>query len=476
MFHRLKFLLPLIFAICACSGSGVRPASDAVDKSALGQNRCVASGNEQQLFLVDWDTTDLSSFEAKAGRDIVFVHYENCQMKVLHGCSDDGIAGRYGSYSKPHLTSGGVEKLHVSTVDDLYAKLPLGVVSFGGEVQSGKTIDLEYYVSGVVNSTRAEVYRDDIKGNSRCEGATHFVYLYSLGAFMVGNSDALKVAAGVSSGVANGGVTHQENAQGTKRAGDLASCTSFEKLSCRAPIRVHLRAVAEGARPAQGTSGPPADTSGQLGQAQSMMNAVMLRNSAEQKLQAGDANGCLQDIDRALGQDRTMNDPQLGMLRARCEMRSGKCEEGKKHYRESKAAWARQFDQTGLTTDASIAAEADEMAKSNCSGGAATGGLPPQMAAVGLLQKILQANATGDSASCVRLGQDLQKVIEASGPTDPIAKQASAGLKSAATCAGKAGKCTEAKALNAAYVKVFFGDSRMAESAFKSDVPDCAKK
>lgn len=476
---KLLGLAPLaLLVVASCAGSGLRPAGDAADKSALGKGRCTAAGGgEPQLFLVDWDATDLTSFESKAGRDVVFVKYENCQMKVLHGCSDDGIAGRYGSYAKPEITSGSIEELKVSTSDELSARLPLGVASFGGEVSRGKSVEMKYHVTGTVNATRGQIYRGDLKDNPRCQGATHFVSLYHLGAFLVGTSEAMKASGGVTAGGVGAGAKHGEEAQSVRRAGDLGSCSSFEKLSCKAPIRVLLRPIADGDAPpveAGGTPPPAGATAAQLGQAQSMMNAAMLRSSAEQKLMAGDASGCLQDIDRALGQDRKSADPQLGMLRARCEMRAGKCDEGKAHYRESKAAWARQFDRSGQTTDASIKAEAEEMGKANCPS-AAAGGVPLQGGAIAALQKIMQASAAGDGAACVREGQSLGKILDAS-PNDPFAKQAAAGLKAAAVCAGKAGKCADAKKLYQGFAKGFFGDASMADAGFKNDVPECAKK
>src|SRR5688500_12818237 len=103
-----------------CGGSIANPSSEALDKSAVGKNKCVSDGDEHRLFLVESDATDLSSFEAKAGRDLVVVKYESCELKVLHGCSDDGIAGRYGSYKRPEITSGNLERLSVANQDELF--------------------------------------------------------------------------------------------------------------------------------------------------------------------------------------------------------------------------------------------------------------------------------------------------------------------------------------------------------------------
>src|SRR5688500_19056798 len=64
-------LLPCIAScLLGCGGGGPleRPSETAVQKSALGEQRCVTQGDEQRLFVVDWDATDLAGFESRAGR------------------------------------------------------------------------------------------------------------------------------------------------------------------------------------------------------------------------------------------------------------------------------------------------------------------------------------------------------------------------------------------------------------------------
>jgi hypothetical protein len=463
-----------VVSTIACGGASApaRPSSAAVDQSAVGKNRCVVDGDEAKLFLVEWDATDLASFEAQAARDVVFVRYESCQMKVLHGCSDDGIAGRYGAYSTPQMTSGNVEGLSVKTEDELYAKLPLGAATFGGELSKGKALDLKYFVAGTAASTRDLIYRADLAANARCTGATHFVASYNLGAFTLSSVDTLKAGASAAAFGASGGAKHTQSTDALKRGGDLATCSSFDQHACKVPIRALLRRIADGARPAP-AEGAAADTTGVTNQANAMMQSAQLRASAEQKLMAGDADGCLRDLARA-GQ---APDPQTNMLRAKCEMRAGKCDEGKKHYREAKAAWTRQFDRTGLQNDATLDAEAGEVAKQWCPSSAA-GGVSVQQGAIGLLQKIVQAQGAKDAQACIDNGRALAKLVAAGAASDPSVKQASGGLQAAAQCAADGGRCGEAKELYVTFVKAFFGnaDPRFADAAFQQKFPACAGK
>jgi hypothetical protein len=466
-------LLLSLFALgCGGGAPPVGPSNAVVESSALGKKRCVVDGDEAKLFLVEWDATDLSSFEAKTARDLVFVRYEGCSLRVLGACADDGVAGRYGSYRAPIQTSGGLEAISVQTEDELYAKLPLGAASFGGELSRGHALELKYFVSGMREATRDQIYRADLAENPRCAGATHFVASYNLGAFDLASVDTLKGGASVGAGSLGAGARHSDRGAALKRGGELASCSSFDQHACRVPIRVRLRRLEDGARPATvAAATAPADPGDALAPAIATMQGVQLRASAEQKLHAGDAQGCLRDLERA-----GPGDVQSNLVRARCEMRSGKCDEGKRHYREAKAAWARQFDKAGLTNDASLDAEAEQTARQWCPT-AAGGGASVQAGAMSRLQAIVQASAAKDGAACVQHGRELAKLV-AAGANDPVAKQASAGLQTAAECAAASGRCAEAKELYAAFTKAFFGnaDPAFAESAFRGKFPACAAK
>lgn len=472
-----------------CGGVGPldRPGDTAVEASALGKGRCTTEGDEQRLFVVDWDATDLAAFEARAGRDVVFVQYADCKVTMLHGCSDDGIAGRFGTYGKAIATSGTVESLAVKNMDELYAKLPLGAATFGTEVSRGKALDLSYFVSGTVNATRDSVYREDLKPQDRCAEATHFVSSYALGAFSLASVDKASLAANASAAGFGGGGKTSSEAAALKKGGDMTTCTSMDPHACRVPIRLTLRPVTGGGRPTAApidasAASPPGDASAQaVGQAQGMMDAVKLRMSAEQKLMAGDAGGCLADLDRAATTSPQLQDPETNLVRSRCEMRAGQCEAGKKHYKEAKSAWARgmqaRMGNSGATvaTDASIAAEAETMGLQYCPS-AATGGAPPTMAMITALSSIQRAAAAKDAAACIKEGDDLGRILRKSA-ADPMARTAAGGVRTAAICAGEAGKCVEARRLWLVFSEVFLPGSEKAfiDSSFKENVPTCAK-
>ncbi len=99
----------LALSTAACgSGHLPTPNADLVAGTTIGDHRCKVGETDDRPFVVEWDSTDLASFEAKAQRDIVFVKITGCEMKVLD-CKDDGIGGKYGIYNAVAWTSGSVE-------------------------------------------------------------------------------------------------------------------------------------------------------------------------------------------------------------------------------------------------------------------------------------------------------------------------------------------------------------------------------
>jgi hypothetical protein len=86
----------------ACGQGHVHaPGTSLLDDTTAGRDRCVLSKSHERPFVIEWDATDLAAFEAKASRDVVFVHYEGCVLTVLDGCRDEAIAGRFGVYAPP---------------------------------------------------------------------------------------------------------------------------------------------------------------------------------------------------------------------------------------------------------------------------------------------------------------------------------------------------------------------------------------
>ncbi|MEQ1504586.1 MAG: hypothetical protein ABMB14_20270 [Myxococcota bacterium] len=349
--HRACWLLAGALVGCAAhttaAPSPEQLLADHLDQTFAGRNACNPA-DVLRPFVIEWDATDSSSFEAQAQDDLVVVAYEGCNLRVLDECRDEALRGEQGSYLPPDWTAGALESLEISSEDELFAKLPLGVATLGARVARGEAFRMEYYVAGTRTATRDAVYQGDLDGHYGCEGATHFVHAYNLGAFALGASSGRTVGAEASVyGFGAGGTTRRSQAE-EKVAGDLAACRSSaasEVAGCRAPIRLSLRPIRPGENP-EVRSLHAAESSASLnaaGRIRSDLNAAAdaqrLLESAMRKLAARDGKGCLADF-AAYARLDPAHDPAKptspnAMQRAQCVMLSGQCDNGKLQYRQA---------------------------------------------------------------------------------------------------------------------------------------------
>ena len=326
----------------ACGGaSGADKGSPLMGKTFAGQNKCNPK-NQDRPFIIDWDATDQSSFQARAATDVLVVHYEGCELRVLDGCANDSVKGALGAYRPIDWTSGQLESIDIKNDDELYAKLPLGAASLSARTQRGEKFHMEYFVSGTRTASRSSLYRADLDHIAGCKGATHYVYAFNLGAFALASSSSLQAQAnGSYFGFGAGGATSSQT-RADKRGGDLAMCQgsgSREVDRCKVPIRLALRSITEGTNPdvTAALSPETPDAANLAGKVRSDVDrhkqAVEHGNSAHEKLVAGDGVGCLAELDRhdQLDPSRLSTNPKGGDLaevRVRCVMLAGKCDAG----------------------------------------------------------------------------------------------------------------------------------------------------
>ncbi len=345
---RLYLLAAVAVFSLACSktpqigGSRASGQSSLMDQTVAGQDACDPD-NHKRPFIIEWDATDMSSFEQIVANDIVVVKYVGCTLTVLDECRNESIRGSEGSYLPPEWTSGSLETIDISNSGELAAKLPLGSASLGGRVSGGEKFHMEYYVAGTRQATRAAVYADDLASNPGCEGATHFVHGYNLGAFALGSASELNTEIGGSAyGFGAEGATSSTRSA-DKKGGDLATCKSDsaqEIKGCKAPIRLSLRKVRDGENPDKVAMKQPdnPESLNAAGKVDSKVEATAqsrsLLESAMAKINAGDGKGCLADLDGhdKLDPSRLSTDPKApyAHTRSKCLMAAGQCDAGKK--------------------------------------------------------------------------------------------------------------------------------------------------
>jgi hypothetical protein len=374
-----------------------------LSQTAVAQKCGEAAHGHDRPFVVEWDATDLASFEAKAARDTIFVDYEGCSLDVLYGCNDPNVQGRLGTYGQPTLTSGGVQGFDVTNEGELYAKLPLGAAAFSAKVAAGEELHLKYFVSGVATSTRDAVYRNEIQKYPGCAKATHFVWAYNLGAFNLDTKERSSAAVHASVGDRGGGGDHSHEQSSVARGGDIASCSTEDQRACRVPIRLALRAIGDGDNPSDQRANVPGLVNGSSGggpgsgagfdpSATPAGQAAAMIEEARRKSTAGDGAGCLTLLKKALSIDARQGE-HLGFQIAECTMLSGDCDEGSKAMRGVIAS--RDTNRNRL--DADIDRETRDVANRNCP--ASTAKNPTDMV-IRTSVEMTKAVAAGDAAAC----------------------------------------------------------------------------
>ncbi len=192
------------------------------------------------------------------------------------------------------------------------------------------------------------IYRGDLGQNPLCTSATHFVAGYDLGAFDLTSKGSLAGSATVAAPVASAGGNYAHSESHVRAAGSLGDCTkdsARELARCRVPIRLSLRAVADGTNP----GGPPPASAGAKGGGLPYgmsEEALGLIQSAMRKMQLKDGAGCLADLNRLDSGGGTMPSQNMDMVRAECEMLVGRCDDGRRRYR----AWLERSS-PGLTPE-----------------------------------------------------------------------------------------------------------------------------
>lgn len=452
--------------------------SKMLDKTAVGKNRCDADGSNFAPFVVEWDATDLSTFEAKAARDVVFVRYQDCQIELLYSCSDNGIPGRYGRYQEPTFTSGTVESIEIKNEDELFAKLPLGAVSFGANVQMGEALELQYFVSGVVTSTRNAISRAALQDNPRCAGATHFVSAYNLGAFQLMAYKGATGQAGLDVKSVGAGARSSSESENLKQGGALESCETQSQRKCRVPIRLVLQTIDEASEDLDASAPIAAPTAAVVTNYEDRpeSRARAPRDSAGKKEAAGDGQGCLEDLERA---DRL--DPgggaekSLAYTRGLCLMRAGQCDEGKKMMRDYLAA----LDDKRRKTDKQLDQQVESMARGKCS-------LAEQRDLEGKVTRIYtaigEAQRSGNAEACIAMARE-GEALASRVPKQDVQKfnQAAGTVMQAAACLIKLERCEDGRSWWLRYYDLAFSHTMAkaevrsaAEQTFAAHARECA--
>ncbi|MCA9620325.1 MAG: hypothetical protein KC731_14985 [Myxococcales bacterium] len=469
-------------AVPSMSGTRESGQSGLMDDTFAGKNKC-SPENHLRPFIIEWDATDMGSFEQFAANDVVVVKYEGCNLQILDRCRIDAAPGKLGAYKPVEWTSGSLETIDIHNEGELTAKLPLGVATLSGRVAAGEKFHMEYFVAGTRSATRPDVYSDDLAKLPGCEGATHFVYNYNLGAFGLGsvqNFDA--EAQGSMYGFGASGST-SKGRSAEKKGGDLEVCKSDaieEVQGCKAPIRLTLRTITKGKNP----DATKPDTDESLNAAAMLEARVEMSDEAKArfdaaklKLESGDGAGCLMELDihDKLNPKAQSTDPKSGKiagLRGECLMASGQCALGRSTWEKAVAATKPEIGPDRIATIS------ETVAGQRCKGGGgneriALIGAAQTLTKGGFVQKLAPKECLDAVATIARLKDKVKPKDE----DDLQVKSAGNHLGfNGAKCLAKAGDCEAAWQTYRKHADDRVpADEAKARTLFETLVPTCKK-
>lgn len=241
----LSIVVPL--SLSSCGGKlaeGLRPHEHTANE-ALGNpsSACTSAPAYAQPLVVDLDSNARVDLEAGLDGSAVIVHYDCTELRVLANCHMKESSYDYAGVSRKE------QVVQIASSADLQANLPLSHVKLGGEIKSGRSIDLGLVLVGRRSTTVESIGRDQLVGN--CEGATHFVQNATLGAFSVSTGTIGKAAAVADIFGYGASASSESQRHNMSNDGSLEACRASQPgaleppQECRAPVRLELIPLAD---------------------------------------------------------------------------------------------------------------------------------------------------------------------------------------------------------------------------------------
>jgi hypothetical protein len=240
-------LLAAAFALSGCVGP--RYAGPSAADLGGGAPRCRVGTGRSDVLVTEWSASEKANLEAHLRTGAVAVEYTGCSMRVLTQCR---LRGAYGWQP----TTPASDVVTISNEDELWAKLPLGAVSLGGQLKASGKLSIATTVSGLLRLEGTAA--GDVPAQGECGRATHVVGAIAVGAFALDGSGTAGAGVGTTGATWGAGAKTGRSAGLLRAAGDRDSCfqdgTAGPIAGCRSPIQVFLWPI-PGRTPAEGPLG-----------------------------------------------------------------------------------------------------------------------------------------------------------------------------------------------------------------------------
>jgi len=224
------------------AGAGVGAGAGA----GAGGDSCRAGESKLDLPVIDWPATLHSELELMMKESLAVLHYDCQGVRVLASCRVDATY----AFSPMTRAEG---SLHLTSGDEISTSLPVYghslTTKLDRELQRGASLDVATVTVGKMATTRTSLRRSELKGD--CTGATHFVPVATVGAFVMetGTRERVRTVAEImGAGVQ---ASSSSSASLKSHGGDINECAKATAdaqkppAQCRALVRVELRRIGD---------------------------------------------------------------------------------------------------------------------------------------------------------------------------------------------------------------------------------------
>lgn len=224
----------LLIAGCA-TGAASGPLVPATPTVA---SACHLGASANSVLVTEWAGAEKANLQALLSGGAIAVAFSGCEMRLLPQCR---LAGQY-FWQRTTVAS---DRIEIHNEAELYAKLPLGALSLGGELKKSGELAVETMTSGqarLQNMDAAQITQDPA-----CADATHIVNAVSMGAFTLtaGGEEGTKAELAVRGVGANGKLG--QSAKIVRGAGQTSACSTATDQApaqdCASPIEAFLTRI-----------------------------------------------------------------------------------------------------------------------------------------------------------------------------------------------------------------------------------------
>jgi hypothetical protein len=234
----LAFPMALACPVSGCLGGNLASnLATAPQYAPKDQTKCGVTKSQERPLIVEWPSSDRMALETRTRQGIVVVHYVGCEMEVLQRCQVAAPYSYFGGNRK-------VDKVVMKDADDLYANLPVGAAGLESKLEHSGKLTVAMNLVGRYEAAKSTVLPEELQGE--CEGATHFVYGITVGAFDFFAGGEATVGATAKVGGAGAGGHSESERETLTTDGDVAACEQSSPddkgppAECGALIRIEV--------------------------------------------------------------------------------------------------------------------------------------------------------------------------------------------------------------------------------------------